>query len=76
MRVTVECYAGRKGDERPVRFTVGAHVYQVDEVVGQWYGPDDEFFRVRSTDGKLFVLRHRRSENDEWMLESASLANP
>ena len=41
----------------------------VEEVLDQWYGPDDEFFKVRADDGNLYILRHQALE-DEWSLES------
>jgi hypothetical protein len=69
MKLRVECYAGRKSDERPVRFQLGDRNYMVDEVLDQWYGPDDAFFEVRTDDGNLYVLRHNVS-GDEWSLES------
>jgi hypothetical protein len=70
MRISVECYSGRKADERPVRFSVNDQVYMVEEVVDQWYGPHDDFFKVRADDGNLYVLRHNRSPDGEWTLES------
>jgi hypothetical protein len=75
MTVRVECYAGRKADERPVRFQLGEHDYAVVEVVDQWYGPDSTFFKVRANDGNLYVLRHRR-EGDEWTLEAFRRGEP
>ena len=53
MKVRVPCYAGRKADERPIRFQLGNHDYMVEEVLDQWYGPDDEFFKVRADDGQF-----------------------
>jgi hypothetical protein len=41
----------------------------VDEVLDQWYGPDDAFFKVRTDDGNLYILR-RSVSGDEWTLES------
>ena len=41
----------------------------VEEVVDQWYGPDDLFFKVGTVDGNLYILRHNTSA-DEWILES------
>jgi hypothetical protein len=55
--VEVQCYAGRKADERPVRFRVGDRDYIVDEIIEQWYGPDDSFYKVRADDGNVFLLR-------------------
>ena len=69
MIVRVECYSGRKADERPVRFELGGRGYEVREVLDQWYGPEDTFFKVRADDGNLYILRHQ-AKTDEWTLES------
>ena len=68
MKVCVECYAGYKGDERPLRFRMGEQEYAVEDVLDQWYGPDDIFYKVRASDGNLYILRH--SSSGEWWLES------
>jgi hypothetical protein len=71
MTLRVECYAGHKGDERPVRFRLEDHDYFVEEVLDQWYGPDDTYFKVRADDGNLYILRHRAfSADGEWTLEA------
>jgi hypothetical protein len=64
MRVRVECYAGRKADERPVRFRLDGHEYMVEEVTDQWYGPEHAFFKVRANDGKVYILRHETAVPD------------
>ena len=53
MIVQVQCYAGRKADEHPVRFQISDRDYMVEEIIEQWYGPDDSFYRVRADDGKM-----------------------
>ena len=68
MKLTVHCYAGHKADQRPGRFEMGEHQYQVKEVLDQWYGPQDTFFKVLADDGNLYILRHTPA--DEWYLES------
>jgi hypothetical protein len=69
MRVRVECYAGRKGEEWPLRFWLDERVRVVAEVLEQWYGPEDAFFRVRADDGITYLLRHDTSiEDGEWDL--------
>ena len=71
MKIAVQCYAGWKADERPVRFELGGRNYAVEEVLDRWYGPDAEFFKVRADDDNLYILRHRTNEDvDEWCLES------
>jgi len=69
MKVRVECYAGRKADERPIRFYLDDHPYNVQEIVDQWYGPADTFFKVRADDGNVYILRCGGVE-DTWSLES------
>jgi hypothetical protein len=69
MILQVRCYSGRKADERPVRFQLGDREYVVEEVLDQWYGPDETFYKVCADDGNLYILRHH-SATDEWRLES------
>lgn len=69
MKLQVQCYAGRKADERPVRFQLGDRDYAVEEILDQWYGPDDVFFKVRADDGALYILQHTESTG-EWTLVS------
>lgn len=71
MKLQVECYAGQKADERPVRFRLDERDYMVEELLDQWYGADDVFFKVRADDGNLYILRHNSSANqDAWHLEA------
>jgi len=69
MKLWVECYAGLKADERPVRFQLDDRDYLVEEILDQWYGSDDTFFKVRADDRNLYVLR-RNTPSEEWILES------
>jgi hypothetical protein len=55
----VKCYSGRKTDERPARFRVNERDYTVEEVLEQWYGPHDAFYKVRAQDGNVYALRQR-----------------
>ena len=69
--VRVECYAGHKAEERPVRFQLDGEDHMVDEVLDQWYSPDATYFKTRSDDGNTYVLRHIPSpQQDAWTLES------
>ncbi len=29
----------------------------VEEIMDQWYGPQDVFYKVRADDGNLYILR-------------------
>jgi hypothetical protein len=69
--VDVDCYCGRKPDERPVRFRIDGHEYIVRDVVDEWYGPHDAFYKVRADDGNLYVLQHEAATPDGiWRLVS------
>jgi hypothetical protein len=71
MKVQAECYAGRKADERPVRFQLDDHEYMIEEVLDSWYGPEHVFFKVRADDGNDYILRHQTSVPDgDWELVS------
>ena len=71
MKLPVECYSGNKADERPVRFYLGEQLRMVEEILDQWYGPNDIFFKVRADDGNLYILSKGTSNaGREWSLES------
>jgi len=71
MKLEVDCYSGRTADERPVRFRLDGYEYLVEEVLDQWYGPSDIYFKVRADDGNLYILRRETATPDgPWHLES------
>jgi hypothetical protein len=57
MKADVVFYSGYKGDERPVRFRLSGQEYFVEELLDQWYGPQDVFFKVRANDGNVYLRR-------------------
>ena len=65
--VHVECYSGYKADERPVRLHFGERVLDIAEVEDRWYSPGATFFRVLTSDGDRYVLRHTEAQ-DTWSL--------
>lgn len=72
LSLKVECYAGYRADERPLRFTIApptGRTFEVKEILDQWYGVGYRCFRVRADDDNLYILRHDE-EQDLWMLES------
>jgi hypothetical protein len=66
--IRVQCYAGYKTDQRPLRFTIRDREYNVQELDDQWHSPDATYFRVRADDGNYYVLRHDQGQ-DYWTLE-------
>lgn len=71
MRLEVDCYSGRKADERPVRFRMEGRQYVVEQVIDQWYDPESIFYKVRAGDGNFYILRRQTSTPDgSWELVS------
>ncbi|HEV3254256.1 MAG TPA: hypothetical protein VG033_07600 [Candidatus Acidoferrales bacterium] len=67
--IRVECYAGYRADERPLRFVLRGREFQVEELDGQWFSPAAIYFRVRANDGNFYVLRHDEVQ-DSWTLDA------
>ncbi len=71
MKLEVDCYSGRKGDERPVRFRLDGHEYLVEEALHQWFGPSESYFKVRA-DANLYILRRETSTPEgSWYLQGS-----
>ena len=71
MKLDVECYSGRKAEERPLRFRMDGRQYTVEDVLDRWYEPESISYRVRADDGNLYILRHQTSVPDgAWELVS------
>lgn len=78
MVLKVECHAGYRADERPLRFTpvaADARTFVVKEVLDQWYGVGYRCFKVRADDNNLYILRHEEAQ-DLWTLDSFRRAPP
>jgi hypothetical protein len=65
--VRVLCYAGYRGEETPRRFYLGTRLIEVAEVLDRWLAPGHRYFKLRATDGDLYILRHA-SHADSWEL--------
>lgn len=71
MRIHVECYSAYQAEERPVRFRIEGREYRVEEVVDRWYGPNQEWYKVRGHDGNVYILKRDTSVPDGyWELVS------
>jgi len=74
MRIAVQTYAGYKGDERPVSFSLEGKTLQIIEIVDRWYEPDHNSFKVVAEDGRTYLLRHDLNANDWELVESRNVA--
>lgn len=74
MEVVVRCYAGFKGEERPLSFVLAGRTLEVVEVERAWHeeeagAPSRRMacFRVRADDGAFYVLS-RDEASGRWTL--------
>lgn len=65
--VTVEAYAGYKGEETPRAFTLDGIRLSVNEVLARWYTETHSFFRIYASDHRRYVLRYHLDE-EVWEL--------
>lgn len=63
--IQVECYSGMKANERPLAFTYEGCRCEIQEIIDRWHEggtdvgkPVINYFKVRTTDGKIYLLRY------------------
>ena len=56
--IKVECYAGYRGEETPVRFYLGERSIEVKDVLDRWLDPAHRYFKLRGDDNGIYILRH------------------
>ena len=73
-RIEVECYSGYRANERPMSFTFQSRRWEVEEIIDRWHEgglhpnqPALDYFKVRTTEGKVFLLRYN-SLFDAWAI--------
>jgi hypothetical protein len=62
-------HVGYKANERPRLFDLDGEVYEIASVLDRWYEPSATYFKVRTTDSRVFILRYDE-QADEWTLQS------
>lgn len=80
LRIYVDAYSGYRANERPRQLCLDDDVFEIADVDDRWYDPDAEYFKVRTVDGRCFLLRCDAASQD-WTLQSgcdgaALLARP
>ena len=58
MHFVVQCRSEPRRGEIPVRFGWPGRMREVDEVLDCWEGEEHRDFRLRATDGSIYILRH------------------
>jgi hypothetical protein len=70
----VECYAGSRGEERPLAFWLGDRRLAIRTILDAWQSEDGTYFRIIGGDRVVYVLR-RDDRRGQWELtESGSRA--
>jgi hypothetical protein len=73
--IHVDAYAGYRANERPISIWLDPDIdnftgiYEIEVVEDRWYDSNGEYFKVRTTEGKRYILRYSESEN-QWTLQS------
>lgn len=58
LSVGVECYSGHRGEQTPRVLVLGDRRIDVTAVVDQWLAPDHRYFKLRGSDGDIYIVRH------------------
>ena len=65
--ITVECYAGHRGEETPRVIVLDGRRIRVDGVLDRWLGSDHRYFKLWGDDGATYIVRHDAA-SDRWEL--------
>jgi hypothetical protein len=57
MQIRVETYVDDGGVEKLRRFRFGDREIEVAENIDQWHGAEYRYFKVRASDGGIYILR-------------------
>jgi len=58
MEVRVECYADETGEETPCRLQLDERTLEVAEAIDRWLALGHRYFKVRTVDGAIYIIRH------------------
>lgn len=67
MTLRVECYAGHRGEETPRAVIIDERRVDVVEILDRWLAPDHRYFKLKGSDGDVYILRHDCA-SDAWEL--------
>ena len=67
--VYVDAYSGYRATERPRQFVLDEDIFEIEAIEDRWLSPGAAYFRVRTTDGKRYLLRNDEVQ-DQWTVLS------
>ena len=65
--IIVECYAGSKADEYPLRFYIGRRKVEIITIEKRWLTPEYRCFKILGDDDCNYVLEYN-FDLDTWSL--------
>ena len=65
--LTVECYAGHRGEDTPRVVMIGERRVEVVEVLDRWLAPEHRYFKLLGNDGDRYIVRHDPA-SERWEL--------
>jgi hypothetical protein len=67
MRITVDCYAGYRGEETPRHINLADNKVEVIDILDRWLAPDHRYFKIIGNDEATYIIRHD-SVSGQWEL--------
>ncbi|MDE2467077.1 MAG: hypothetical protein KGO02_25685 [Alphaproteobacteria bacterium] len=64
VNLQVETFPGNAGTEIIRRFQLGSQTHDVIENIDQWHGEGYRYFKVKTADGCLYILRFDEARDD------------
>ncbi len=58
MDICVQCRVDSVGEEIPCRLIFDGRELEVADVIDRWLAIDHRYFKVRTLDGAVYILRH------------------
>ena len=68
MDVVVECYSGHTFSQRPKAILKDNVRLEIEVIETEWRSPQGKFFRVKTSDGSIFVLFYDET-SDSWQIK-------
>ena len=56
-RLKVTSYSGYRGEQEPRALSLEGECLEVAEILRRWTSPDGRYFEVRTSDGRVILLR-------------------
>src|SRR5262249_45221556 len=68
-----DAYSGYKANERPLKFDLDDRTYEIAAIEDRWQDPNAEYFKVRTVDGKRYLLRYGEGANESLRTRSMNV---